>query len=242
MALKVFVDFDGTVTMQDVGNAFFRHFGGPVCERLVGDYRAGSISAKECFRGEVDAIGRLCLSDASEFLDHQESRAGFEQFVQFCDRPDVDLHIVSDGLDYYIDNILAQRSVPAVSTFSNVLRMGERDADGCVSLTVEFPHDDAECDRCACCKRNIMLGHAGDDDIICYIGDGFSDMCAVQYADVVFAQGELQAFCQEQNISYYLYSSFHDVAAKLEELLARKSLRKRKRAELRRRDLFMSEP
>ncbi|MGB6649436.1 MAG: HAD-IB family phosphatase [Bacteroidota bacterium] len=242
MTLKVFVDFDGTVTTQDVGNVFFRHFGGPICDDFVRDYHSGLISAKECFRRELAAVGTAFPEEVDRFLSQQELRAGFAEFVQFCERTGVEYHILSDGLDLYIGAILARHDLSQVSRFSNTLLMEAPGPDGSVSFAIAFPHDDAECDRCACCKRNIMVGHAGEDDVICYVGDGFSDRCAAQYADVVFAHGELQTFCQEQNISYYHYSSFHDVTCKLQELLSRKFLRKRKRAELRRQDLFMSEP
>ncbi len=242
MALKVFVDFDGTVTTQDVGDAFFRQFGGSVCDEVVRDYHAGLISAKECFRRELAAIGNPFPEEVHRFLLQQELRRGFVEFVQFCERDGVELHIVSDGLDLYIDAILARNDLLQLSRFSNTLQMGAPAPDGSVSLTIAFPYDDAECDRCACCKRNIMVSRSGEDDVICYVGDGFSDTCPVQYADVVFAHGELQTFCQTQNISYYHYSSFHDVTCKLQELLSRKALSRRKRAELRRRDLFLSEP
>jgi 2-hydroxy-3-keto-5-methylthiopentenyl-1-phosphate phosphatase len=83
-----------------------------------------------------------------------------------------------------------------------------------------------------------MLSLAGEDDVIGYVGDGFSDQCPVQYADLVFAKGELQKFCQRENISYHLYSSFADVVDRLKPLLEKSILRKRRRAEMMRRALF----
>ena len=47
MALKVFVDFDGTVTEADVGSAFFLRFGGDVCAALVEEYRGGEDHCSE---------------------------------------------------------------------------------------------------------------------------------------------------------------------------------------------------
>jgi 2,3-diketo-5-methylthio-1-phosphopentane phosphatase len=240
MALKLFVDFDGTVTTQDVGNAFFRHFGGPVCDRLVGEYRDGKISAQECFRGETAAIGRLPLAEAEAFLRQQKISSGFEAFVEFCRTRGIEFHIVSDGLDYYVARILALNGFEGVSVFANRLSFSGEE-EGSANLTVSFPYGTAECDRCACCKRNIILTRAGEDDVIGYIGEGFSDRCAAQYADIVFAKDELQKYCQQENISYYLYSNFHDVVARLELLVARKTLRKRRRAENKRREAFMSE-
>ncbi|MBP1678856.1 MAG: hypothetical protein H6Q29_767, partial [Bacteroidetes bacterium] len=37
--VRLFIDFDGTITRDDVGNLFFRTFGGPACDDLVGRYR-----------------------------------------------------------------------------------------------------------------------------------------------------------------------------------------------------------
>ena len=86
-----------------------------------------------------------------------------------------------------------------------------------------------------------MLTHASDDDIIVYIGEGYSDRCPAQYADIVFAKDKLQTYCQQENISYYLYASFFDVTTRLTELLGRRQLRKRRRAELKRREAFSRE-
>jgi 2-hydroxy-3-keto-5-methylthiopentenyl-1-phosphate phosphatase len=240
MALKLFVDFDGTVTTQDVGNAFFRRFGGPACDGLVRDYRDGKMSAQECFRGETAAIGRLPLAEAETFLREQQISPGFATFVEFCRARGIEFHIVSDGLDYYVGRILALNGIDGVSVFANTLTLSGAE-EGSAKLTVSFPYGAAECDRCACCKRNIILTRAGEDDVIGYIGEGFSDRCAAQYADIVFAKDELQKYCQQENISYYLYNDFHDVLARLELLVARKSLRKRRRAENKRREAFMRE-
>jgi 2-hydroxy-3-keto-5-methylthiopentenyl-1-phosphate phosphatase len=87
-----------------------------------------------------------------------------------------------------------------------------------------------------------MLTQAGDDDIIAYVGEGYSDQCPVQYADIVFAKDALQTFCQRMNISYYVYSSFGDVIERLNVLLAKKRLHKRLTADVKRRDIFMQEP
>lgn len=239
MSLNVFVDFDGTITRQDVGNAFFREFGGDICAQHVAAYKAGEISAKELFRREVSAIGVLDESRAETFLRGQRIDESFKGFVDFCRARGIGLHIVSDGLDYYIARILSYNGIGDVSFFANRLDVVRE--NGMARLAIGFPHDDAECTRCACCKRNIMMTLSGDDDIIAYVGEGYSDRCPAQYADIVFAKDELQKFCQESNISYLLYSSFDDVVQRLEGLLARKKLRPRREATMKRRDLFIAE-
>lgn len=241
-ALKVFVDFDGTVTGNDVGNAFFRKFGGEACEKLVEDYRAGIMSAQECFRREIASIGALDRSELDLFLASQRIDRTFKDFIAFCREQQIEFHVVSDGLDYYIYRILEANGIAGISVFSNILRVFPADGEGRSKFSMAFPYPDVECRACACCKRNVMLSRAGDQELIVYVGEGFPDGCPVQYADVVFAKDALQTFCQRENISYYLYESFADVVERLKELTARKRLRKRHRAELLRREIFSSEP
>lgn len=241
MALKVFVDFDGTITKQDVGNAFFREFGGPVCKGMIEDYRNEKISAHECFRREVAAIGTLSMQRAIAFLRNQPIDESFKALIAFCRTHQVDLHIVSDGLDFYIREILSAHGLTSVSFFANNLALEETGVDGNYALGISFPYSDAECTRCACCKRNIMLAYAGERDVIAFVGEGYSDRCPARYADIVFAKDELQTFCQRENISYFPYNSLADVAYRLDNLRARKNIRKCRRAELNRREVFMRE-
>lgn len=242
MALKVFVDFDGTIAKDDVGNAFFRKYGGRErYDEILLEYRSEAISAKECFRRGIAAIDRLERKSAARFVRDQEIDPTFKEFVAFCRDNGIELHVVSDGLDFYIHEILTSNGIEGVSVFSNKLEFVPVDGSGMQDLRISFPHADAECQRCACCKRNIMLTQAGDEDIIAYVGEGYSDRCPATYADIVFAKDVLQSFCQENNISYHLYQSFHDVVGRLGILLKQKKLRKRLAAELKRKELFMRE-
>ena len=243
MALKVFVDFDGTITKQDVGNAFFRKYvGRERYDEILREYKEERISAQECFRRGIAAIGRLNKDEAALFVRSQEIDPTFKDFVRFCREKGIAFHVVSDGLDFYINEVFAANEIEGVSTFLNVLELLPANAQGESELRLQFPHADAECQRCACCKRNIILTRSGDEDIIVYVGEGYSDRCPAQYADIVFAKDVLQTFCQQENISYFLYDSFHDVVERLTELLAKKHLRKRLAAEVKRKEIFMREP
>ena len=240
ISLKVFVDFDGTITKEDVGNAFFRKYAGrDRYDAILVEYKAGRISAQECFRRGIEAMGQIDRKEAAAFVRYQQVDHTFKDFTAFCHERNIDLCVVSDGLDFYIHEIFAEQGIVHAATFSNSLEFDERSANG---LRINFPYADVECTRCACCKRNIMLTHAGEDNIIVYVGEGYSDRCPAQYADIVFAKDTLQTFCQEENISYFLYQSFRDVQERLSALLDKKRLRKCRTAELKRKKLFMREP
>jgi 2,3-diketo-5-methylthio-1-phosphopentane phosphatase len=241
MALKVFVDFDGTVIGEDPVGAFLEKSGGPARGEIVREFHDGRISARERLRREVLAASPLDMAEVKRFLRCQKVDPAFRDFVTFCRARKIKVHIISDGIDCAVREILAANGIDGVECYANSLEVLSADSGGVPHVTVGFPYDDAECTRCGCCARNIMLNMTGDDDTIVYVGDGPAGRCPVHYADIVFAGRQLQSLCQRENISYFEYNSFGTVREKLTELLGKKSVRKRRRAELRRREAFMCE-
>ncbi len=243
--LKIFIDFDGTITKKDVGDALFIHFGGNQCIDFIEEYRQGRTSAIECFRKECIACGSIDKKELDNFIDSQEIDETFKDFKLFCKNNNIEIFILSDGMDYYIDEILKNNNITDVPVYTNQLQLESLDGSSKFILKPIFPFTDENCDRCACCKRNHMLVLSADDDIIIYIGEGYSDRCPVRYADLVFAKDDLLKYCQQENISYFEYHSFADVTDRLKMLLGNKNtkknygLKKRRQAQLAAREVFL---
>jgi 2-hydroxy-3-keto-5-methylthiopentenyl-1-phosphate phosphatase len=71
---------------------------------------------------------------------------------------------------------------------------------------------DQTCDSCGeSCKRSIVRELADEDELV-YVGDGFSDRCAAEASDLVFATRGLADYLDERGISYERFDDFHDVA------------------------------
>ena len=244
--IKAFIDFDGTITTVDVGDTMFETFGGTACLRSIEEYRNEKISAVECFRQECLACGSVNKEHLDAFLDNQPIDISFAGFVEFCKARDIECTVLSDGMDYYIDRILRHHNLPAVSYYSNHLDLEPVNGSETVLFQPSFPHTDETCDRCACCKRNYILTHAADDDIIVYVGEGYSDRCPARYADIVFAKDELLNYCRAENISYFEYASFGDVTDRLAKMLEaptskkKSSLHKRRQGQLACREVYLA--
>jgi len=244
--VKVFIDFDGTVTRRDVGDAMFEQFGGQSSTEAVQQYLQEKISAVECFRRECEACGEVDKPELDKFLDSQEIDSTFPEFIDYCNAQTFECRIVSDGMDYYIERILNRKGLGTIPIFSNRLDLRPVDGLSKVRFSPSFPFTDEICDRCACCKRNHLLSLSSDEDIIVYIGEGYSDRCPARHADVVFAKDDLREYCRKENISYHEYRTFSDVKQRLQQLQEksgtrahRVGLRKRRQAELGRREVFM---
>ncbi len=241
--LKFFIDFDGTITKQDVGDALFETLGGEQCKEFVRQYHEEKLSAVECFQKETTACGIVEKNRLENFLDSQEIDETFPEFVAFCRSNNFEHYILSDGMDYYIKRILERHSIGDVPVFANTLNLDQVNGTTSVKFRPEFPFTDEVCDRCASCKRNHILTLAGDDDIIAYIGEGYSDRCPVRYADVVFAKDDLLKFCRREEIPHVEYQTFADVIKYVEKMIQKNGrtkvkMKKRRLAELARREVF----
>jgi 2,3-diketo-5-methylthio-1-phosphopentane phosphatase len=257
--VRVFIDFDGTITRRDVGDLMFETFGGPACTAIVAEYRDEKISAVECFRKECEACGVVDVERLNAFCDEQEFDPSFPGFVRYCESGGIPCTVLSDGMDYYILRILSRAGLPDLPVRSNILRFGEpglpagQAGASSVRFIPEFPYSDEVCTRCASCKRNHMLGVSAEEDIIVYIGEGYSDRCPSRYADVIFAKDDLLNYCRTANIPFTAWRTFSDVQERLAAMIAKgpagdaglpaghsgRRLHKRHQAVLARRDLYL---
>jgi 2-hydroxy-3-keto-5-methylthiopentenyl-1-phosphate phosphatase len=234
--IRVYSDFDGTIAVHDIGNRLFREYAGPKAVEIVGHYLNGTMSARECLTQECAAVSSVTAAELESFVHQFSLEPTFGAFVEFCRHRNIPLVVLSDGLDFYVEHLLKKHGFEGLPFFSNHLEF-VRHGD-LTKMFPSFPYADAECLLCGNCKRNHVLTLSGDDDVIVYIGDGTSDRCPVRYADIVFAKGGLIRYCQEQNVTYHEFHDFTDVMNRLEVLLQRKRIRKRREAEMARREVF----
>jgi len=230
--IRIFVDFDGTIVPQDVGNFFFEQFSGSAMWDDNRLYVAGEISAGELYRRNTARIAAIDESMIDAFCSRFAVDPAFPVFTAWAQAEGYPLMILSDGLDAYIERILRAAGCEAEYRANH---LSLRPEGGC---DVILPTPDEVCDRCANCKRNHMLTHSGDRDVVVLIGDGISDFCPAHYADLVFAKGKLERHCQQENIRFRRYDDFGDVLAAMQRMIASRSLQRRGQTELRRNDVW----
>ncbi len=232
---KIFVDFDGTITKKDVGEAMFLEFGDPVkAKEIIDRWIKAEISSVQSWQGLCETVKDFNPKKFMQFLDTIEMDDYFKEFTKYCSNNNYEIRILSDGLDYYINEILKREKLDHIKAFTNVLNFTN---DG--NLVPHFPHTDEECKKCANCKRNHILENSSDSDYTVYIGDGYSDACPVQYCDFIFAKDSLLRYCEINRISYFPFNNFSDVMKRLDELRSKKRLKKRHQAELKRREVYL---
>jgi 2,3-diketo-5-methylthio-1-phosphopentane phosphatase len=214
--IAVLCDFDGTIARDDVGNLFFRTFGGPGAERIVDEWKNGAISSRTCMEREASLV-KASRHEVDRFVCRCKLDPYFKDFIDFTARNDIEVVIVSDGLDHYIENMLMRNGLGDLQFYANVTRFG----DG--RLTVEFPYYDLrDCRDCGNCKTHHLEKFRRAGYYIIYVGNGLSDRCPATHSDLVFAKSELLEFCRQNGLNHVPYGNFRDVER---EMLSRFVLR-----------------
>ena len=240
--LKIFCDFDGTLTKNDV---WVNSLGKFIRDKnkftdLCNLFSNLQITAKQCLIRELELVENFDFKKFNECLDKEELDDYFREFIHYCKENDYEVFVLSEGLDYYINYILKKENLN-LKVFCNKL-ITETGTDGKISkLKCEFPFSDENCDWCGMSKRNILISNTNDfeNEISVFIGDGTSDSCIANYADIVFAKNSLASYCWKNNITYFEFSNFQDIIKKINKLKEQNKIKQRQFAKSNRRDVLL---
>ena len=213
---KVICDFDGTVTLFDTTDALLERFALPEWEDVEKKWLSGSITSRECMERQIAMI-HAKRQELDAYIDTFESTPGFKEFVNFCDQSDLDLHIVSDGIDYTIHRVLSNIGLLNIPVFANHLVFMEKG----YGLTFPFAKDDCRFGMCKCDVADI-----GNGETI-LIGDSYSDTCIAGMASTVYAvRGKpLELYCIEKGIAHIPFCDFYNILAELKHQPNRKRMK-----------------
>lgn len=203
--ILILCDFDGTVCTVDMGNEILNRFTDRGWEEIDRAYCSGEIGSKSAY-SQITSLFRGTKAQLMEFAgNHERIDPHFVEFYTYCMGKGVDLKIVSDGLDIYIDVILRKYNLDKIEYFTNVALF----RDG--HMFIDFPQANEECNRCGTCKNGILKKYRSGYKHIIYVGDGHSDVCPSKDADLVFAKGILYKKCLENGRTCEYYENFRDV-------------------------------
>jgi 2-hydroxy-3-keto-5-methylthiopentenyl-1-phosphate phosphatase len=203
------VDFDGTITEQDLLDTIAQTFGD---EEVYKEVDAGlddhSLTLNEVIRREFEPV-RAPLPEVRDWvLENVRVRPGFRELVELSRERGWRFVIVSSGFRELIEPVLEREGAPDVELLSNTV---DADPDG---WKVRFRVSET-CEVCGQpCKRSTAAALADGTELV-YVGDGYSDRCAAESADVVFARRGLAAYLEERGVPFEHFEDFHSVARSL---------------------------
>jgi 2-hydroxy-3-keto-5-methylthiopentenyl-1-phosphate phosphatase len=202
----IITDFDGTMTTTDVGFEVIKEFAGNGWHEIDRAYCEGKIGSKDAYT-QIAALFRATREEMVAFvLEHGALDPYFREFYEFCASRGLTIKIVSDGLDFYIDELLKKYDLADIEYFANVVRFHDGGA-----VHIEFPESIDDCDLCGNCKSNILEQYRLTYETIIYIGNGYSDVCPAEKADLVFAKDILYEKCLKHGRDCVKYGNFRDI-------------------------------
>lgn len=231
--IKVYIDFDGTITINDFTDEIFKIFGSF-------EYHLGRFLNKETSIFDYwEEFCKILPNDLSSFLQNffstQVCDPYFKPFLDLCEKNGIQCCVVTDNFDFIVAEAWKYYGFPPLQIYSNKLIF----ENGWKPI---FAYADENCgSHSAVCKRNIILNTSSDDDIIIYIGDGFSDYQAAEVSDIIFAKNHLAKFCAQNRIPHHNWKTFFDVKNIMVDYLEKGTARKRHQASLMRKWVFEQE-
>lgn len=210
METIVLCDFDGTVTTTDVQQFLMGRFAHRNWLSIDREWERGQIGTEERARRQWSLI-HTPEEELLAAVDSVRLDPYFPSFVRYCEEHRIPLHIVSDGFDFYIHRIMQRSGLGHLPVVCNHLSFVKGEP------VFNFLRQDPTCDRCGNCKKLVYLSLKRPDNRVVYIGDGISDHCPAEGADVVLAKGKLLSYCREKGIPCTEFSDFGDVMAALRQ-------------------------
>jgi 2,3-diketo-5-methylthio-1-phosphopentane phosphatase len=201
------LDFDGTVTERDIGDEICDRFAPPAWRDFDAAWVRNEISLPEAQR-RMWSLARCQEGEALAYArERGRLRPGLDALLDEVTRVGGASWLASGGFDFYIRAILGER----LGRFERVFCNGARFIDG--GVQVEFPYDRLACGRCAVCKGKVCEAAHDAGARVVFVGDGASDRCAIERADVLCAvEGSLLArTCEERRVPYVAFRDLADV-------------------------------
>jgi len=198
--VRIFVDFDGTISLEDTTDVVLERFADPSWQQVESEWRAGHIGSRECMKRQVELI-RATPEELDTLCEEIPLDPHFPDLVALCNQKSIPVTVVSDGLDRTITRMLSRFDIDVPLLANKLVYLGDR------RWTLEFLYSDPGCEAGAGnCKCLALTKKPHTLRIL--IGDGRSDFCASETADLVLAKSALVEHCQANGVPFIVFGNF----------------------------------
>lgn len=192
LSWKVYFDFDNTITRGDILDELLARF--TVDRKWVAleeAWQKGRIGSRKCLGGQLRSV-RITRKKLHEYLKKVRIDPHFKKLYRFLKRKGFHPVILSDSFSMIIREVLKNNGVKGVPVYANRMEIRKD------HVIPSFPYSSGPCGGCGNCKAKHLLKKRETGVKIIYIGDGLSDLCAVDQSDVVFAKDALLEYMKKR--------------------------------------------
>jgi 2-hydroxy-3-keto-5-methylthiopentenyl-1-phosphate phosphatase len=205
------IDFDGTITEEDVSFVLLDTFAKGDWRKLFQQYRENKISV-----GDFNTKAFAMVKAGSEELlqvarDKVRLRDGLHNLVAYCQERGFRLVIVSNGLDFYIKSILENVGLGNIEVHAAQTKFNP----GRLEVQYIGPEGNPLNSgfKEAYTKLFLKQGYQ-----VAYVGNGPSDIFPASLAQHVFARDGLLESCREKKLKCKPFDNLNDVVRGLKLL------------------------
>jgi len=197
-------DFDGTIIRNNLSVLLREKYARDDWQKIDSDYLHGHLTVEQSNKLQF-ALIKEPKERLQEFVrQHIELRPGFIEFVRYCQESAIPFVIVSSGLDFYIEPVLAQIGMPDLELHCGQTSFGK---DG-IAVSYYDPKGNIINEGF---KKEYLAWLKKQGMNIIYLGDGLSDVEAARQADHVFATGHLLRLLSAEPVLCSAFSDFYDL-------------------------------
>lgn len=210
--LKIFSDFDGTITERDTLIFLTKELGGgeKLVEAIGRLIREGKITLRDGIAAEMRSIRAPFDEAVRRLTEKVKIDPGFHDLARLCAERQIPLTVLSAGFREIIDLFIGQDTFPGLEILANSIRPDTHKGWQCVFRDqTEYGHD----------KTGSLAEAKRQGFYVIFIGDGLSDRAPAEVADEVFAKHDLAEYCRSRGINCHEYQTFAEVVAQLKARL-----------------------
>ena len=210
---SVYVDFDGTIAPSDPTDTLFERFCDPSWRSIEREWQEGRRTARDCMAQQVDLL-RATPEALAALLRSIKIDPAFPGFVALCRRWDLNVVVLSDGLDLLVGDVLRAAGLEPALLCQPLAVVGRRSLEARLSLRAEW--------LCGVPWQLQMQppGAAGPEALSVVVGDGRSDFCIAERSHLVLAKGQLAAHCRFRKLPHQPVQDFAEATVCLGRWLA----------------------
>lgn len=207
------LDFDGTVTEEDISFLLLDTYSGGNWHMYLDEYTSGDISVGRFNQSAFSMIKNDEKTLTNFVLNSPKTRIrpGLKDFIDYCKLKGLRVIVVSNGLTFYIKAILNKLGIDGLEIHAaeNIFSPS--------GMKVRYLGPDGrEVDAGFKESYTDMLLREGYEVI--YVGNGTSDIYPSRKAEYIFATQDLLRRCQRENLKCYPFKDFRDIIATMKTL------------------------
>ena len=201
-------DFDGTISKQDFFMAVVNNLLNESDMQPWHDFYDKKISHFEALSRIYSKI-RLSKEDLDKFILEIPIEEKFLETVEYCNKHNIGLYILSAGADYYINIILKNLGIKDnVKLYTNKSYYIQEEG---LKIIDPKPTDPFYSYKYGIDKKSIIQFIKSQYDYCIFAGDGRFDFPPAMVADFIFAKDRLLKLCDELEVKTTKFDSYDEI-------------------------------